>query len=134
MAKIISPAPGAGRGPARPVVSPALLAALAGRLTARDRWLLRMLLEHPVIPSVEPRLDGAGRSGSPGGRYERGQPTAWREQNGEEPADRDKRQSGARIIGQNGRRSAKRAVMRTARSTWTLSAICTWTLPRIDPQ
>ena len=71
---------------------------------------------------------------APDGRYERGQPTAWREQNGKEPADRDKRQSGARIIGQNGRRSAKQAVIRTARSTWTLSAICTWTLPRIDPQ
>jgi hypothetical protein len=29
-----SPAPGHGRGPARPAVSPALLAALAGRITA----------------------------------------------------------------------------------------------------
>ena len=53
MAKIISPAPGAGRGPARPAVSPALLAALAGRLTARDRWLLRMLLEHRVLTTTQ---------------------------------------------------------------------------------
>ena len=53
MAKIISPAPGAGRGQARPAVSPALLAALAGRLTARDRWLLRMLLEHRVLTTTQ---------------------------------------------------------------------------------
>src|SRR5580693_901208 len=53
MAKIISPAPGTGRGQARPAVSPALLAALAGRLTARDRWLLRMLLEHRVLTTTQ---------------------------------------------------------------------------------
>ena len=53
MAKITSPAPGAGRGQARPAVSPALLAALAGRLTARDRWLLRMLLEHRVLTTTQ---------------------------------------------------------------------------------
>ena len=53
MVKIISPAPGAGRGQARPAVSPALLAALAGRLTARDRWLLRMLLEHRVLTTTQ---------------------------------------------------------------------------------
>ena len=47
-----SPAPGHGRGLARPAVSPALLAALAGRLTARDRWLLRMLLEHRVLTTT----------------------------------------------------------------------------------
>jgi hypothetical protein len=47
-----SPAPGHGRGPARPAVSPALLAALAGRITARDRWLLRMLLEHRVLTTT----------------------------------------------------------------------------------
>jgi hypothetical protein len=53
MVKIISPAPGAGRGPARPAVSPALLAVLAGRLTARDRWLLRMLCEHRVLTTTQ---------------------------------------------------------------------------------
>ena len=53
MVKITSPAPGAGRGQARPAVSPALLAALAGRLTARDRWLLRMLLEHRVLTTTQ---------------------------------------------------------------------------------
>ena len=49
MAKSAIPAPGArpcqaGRVPPRPAVSPALIAALAGRLTGRDRWLLRMIL------------------------------------------------------------------------------------------
>ena len=64
MAKTITPAsdarpgpqprgPAAGRGQARPAVSPALLAALAGRLTARDRWLLRMLLEHRVLTTTQ---------------------------------------------------------------------------------
>ena len=53
MVKITSPARGAGRGQARPAVSPALLAALAGRLTARDRWLLRMLLEHRVLTTTQ---------------------------------------------------------------------------------
>jgi|SRR5271165_2599090 len=45
--------PAAGRGQARPAVSPALLATLAGRLTARDRWLLRMLLEHRVLTTTQ---------------------------------------------------------------------------------
>jgi len=76
----------------------------------------------------------ANPAARPGRGYEQGQPAAWREQDGEEPADRDARQSGARIIGQNGRGPAKRAVIRTARFARTLSAICTWTLPCIDPQ
>ena len=33
--------------------SPGLLAALAGRLTARDRWLLRMLHEHRVLTTTQ---------------------------------------------------------------------------------
>jgi len=33
--------------------SPELLAALAGRLTARDRWLLRMLHEHRVLTTSQ---------------------------------------------------------------------------------
>jgi len=90
---------------------------------------------HPVILSVEPRRDGAGRSGSlPRPQYEHGQPAAWREQDGEEPADRDARQSGARITGQNGRGSARVAVMRTAPSARTLYTICTQPLLCIDPQ
>src|ERR1700689_5747626 len=32
--------------------SPGLLAALAARLTARDRWLLRMLYEHRVLTTT----------------------------------------------------------------------------------
>ena len=32
--------------------SPGLLAALAARLTARDRWLLRMLHEHRVLTTT----------------------------------------------------------------------------------
>ena len=55
------PAPLAGlRGPVRPghvsgrlARSPGLLAALAGRLTARDRWLLRMLHEHRVLTTTQ---------------------------------------------------------------------------------
>jgi hypothetical protein len=43
------PAPTSGRL-AR---SPGLLAALAGRLTARDRWLLRMLHEHRVLTTTQ---------------------------------------------------------------------------------
>src|SRR5215470_12811397 len=54
MAKITTvPTLGTGRGQARPAVSPALLSALAGRLTARDRWLLRMLLEHRVLTTTQ---------------------------------------------------------------------------------
>jgi Replication-relaxation len=37
----------------RPRLSPDLLAALAARLTPRDRWLLRMLAEHRVLTSVQ---------------------------------------------------------------------------------
>ena len=33
--------------------SPGLLAALAARLTARDRWLLRMLHEHRVLTTTQ---------------------------------------------------------------------------------
>jgi len=40
---------------------------------------------------------------------------------------------GARIKGQNGRGSAKRAVIRTASFARTLYTICTCTLPCIDP-
>jgi hypothetical protein len=43
-------------------------------------------------------------------------------------------QSCAPVTGQNGHRSAKRAVLRTASFAPTLSAICTWTLLRIDPR
>jgi hypothetical protein len=41
--------PGRPRGGGRLARGPALAAALAARLTARDRWLLRMLLEHRVL-------------------------------------------------------------------------------------
>ena len=70
------------------------------------------------------RADPAAR---PGRGHEQGQPAAQREQAGGEP-DRPAGMSGtssspsARIMGQNRRRSAKRAVIRTARSTRTLSA------------
>ena len=83
------------------------------------------------------RADPAAR---PGRGYEQGQPAAWREQDGEEPADRMRgihqsgEQSGARVTGQNGRGSAKRAVIRTASFARTLYTICTCTLPCIDPQ
>ena len=70
----------------------------------------------------------------PGRGYEQGQPAAWREQHGEEPADGMRGQSGARETGQNGRGSAKRAVIRTARSARTLYTICTQPLLRIDPR
>jgi hypothetical protein len=49
---------------------------------------------------------------------------AWREQHGEEPANRDARQSGDWETGQKGRGSARQAVIRTVRSARTLSAIC----------
>jgi Replication-relaxation len=52
--------PAGVRGPVRPARtsgrlarSPDLLAALAGRLTARDRWLLRMLHEHRVLTTTQ---------------------------------------------------------------------------------
>jgi hypothetical protein len=41
------------RGPGRLAVTPDLLAALAGRLTARDRWLLRMIWEHRVLTTTQ---------------------------------------------------------------------------------
>jgi hypothetical protein len=41
------------RGPGRLAVTPDLLAALAGRLTGRDRWLLRMLWEHKVLTTSQ---------------------------------------------------------------------------------
>jgi len=53
------PFPGRGtpaprpRGPGRLAVTPDLLAALAGRLTARDRWLLRMIWEHRVLTTSQ---------------------------------------------------------------------------------
>jgi hypothetical protein len=54
-----------------------------------------------------------------------------------EPAGRDVghiSQSRRPENGQNGRRSAKRAVIRTASFARTLYTICTCTLPCIDPQ
>jgi len=39
--------------PGRPASTPDLIATLAGRLTARDRWLLRMLHEHRVLTSAQ---------------------------------------------------------------------------------
>src|SRR5271165_5696527 len=81
-------------------------------------------------------LDGMARAdpaARPGRGYEQGQPAALPEQDGEEPANRDARQSGTRVTGQNGRGSAKRAVLRTARSAPTLYTICTHPLLRIDP-
>ena len=63
---------------------------------------------HLVIPPWNldkmARADSAAR---PGPGYEQGQPATRREQDGDEPADRDAQQSGARIRGQNGRGSAK---------------------------
>ena len=41
--------PGRPRANGRLARSPALAAALAARLTARDRWLLRMIYEHRVL-------------------------------------------------------------------------------------
>ena len=45
----LSALPGHPRAAGRLARSPQLAAALAARLTARDRWLLRMLLEHRVL-------------------------------------------------------------------------------------
>ena len=44
-----SPLPGRPRAAGRLARGPALSAALAARLTARDRWLLRMICEHRVL-------------------------------------------------------------------------------------
>ena len=41
------------RGPGRLAATPDLLAALAARLTTRDRWLLRMLHEHRVLTTTQ---------------------------------------------------------------------------------
>jgi len=41
------------RGPARLAATPGQLAALAARLTTRDRWLLRMLAEHRVLTTTQ---------------------------------------------------------------------------------
>lgn len=43
----------AGPGPARLAVTAGLLAAVAGRLTGRDRWLLEMLHEHRVLTTTQ---------------------------------------------------------------------------------
>jgi hypothetical protein len=55
MAKITitSPGPAASRVPPRPAVSFTLIARLAGKLTGRDRWLLRMLHEHRVLTTTQ---------------------------------------------------------------------------------
>ena len=45
----LSALPGRPRAAGRLARSPQLAAALAARLTARDRWLLRMLHEHRVL-------------------------------------------------------------------------------------
>jgi hypothetical protein len=45
--------PGRPRAAGRLARSPQLAAALAARLTARDRWLLRMLLEHRVLTTSQ---------------------------------------------------------------------------------
>lgn len=45
--------PGRPRATGRLARSPELAAALAARLTARDRWLLRMLHEHRVLTSTQ---------------------------------------------------------------------------------
>jgi len=47
------PAGGRPARPGRPACTPDLIATLAGRLTARDRWLLRMLHEHRVLTSAQ---------------------------------------------------------------------------------
>src|SRR6266700_6544305 len=41
------------RGAGRLAATPDLLAALAARLTTRDRWLLRMLHEHQVLTTTQ---------------------------------------------------------------------------------
>ena len=73
------------------------------------------------------RADPAAR---PGRRHEQGQPPPSASRTAKNrtgrpgcPAHQSDEQSGARITGQNGRRSAKRAVIRTARSARTLSSI-----------
>jgi Replication-relaxation len=52
-ATALPPAGGPPRSAARPALSPALMSVLAGRLTSRDRWLLRMLLEHRVLTTSQ---------------------------------------------------------------------------------
>jgi hypothetical protein len=90
---------------------------------------------HPVIPPWNlDEMALADPAARPGRGYEQGQPAARREQDSDEPADRDAGQSGARITRQNGRGSAKVAVMRTAPSARTLYTLCTQPLLCIDPQ
>jgi hypothetical protein len=48
-----SPATGRPRGPARLAATSDVVAVLAGHLTARDRWLLRMLHEHTVLTTTQ---------------------------------------------------------------------------------
>ena len=51
---LTSPAlPGQPRAGGRLARGPQLAAALAARLTARDRWLLRMLCEHRVLTTAQ---------------------------------------------------------------------------------
>ena len=86
-------------------------------------------------PIPDRSLDGMtrDRSGSPlstATGTNKPRPAAQREQNSEEPnrprcpAHQSDEQPRRPDNGQNGRRSAKRAVTRTACSAWTLSAIC----------
>src|ERR1700730_19328362 len=49
----MSALPGRPRAAGRLARSPQLAAALAARLTARDRWLLRMLHEHRVLTTTQ---------------------------------------------------------------------------------
>jgi hypothetical protein len=56
--------PGRPRSGGRLARSPALAAELAARLTARDRWLLRMICEHRVLTTSQVTdlalVDGVG--------------------------------------------------------------------------
>ena len=93
----------------------------------------RCYVENPSSAACAVISLGWCRSGSrPGRGHEQAQPAAQREQDGEEPkpagwecpAHRQTSSPGGRTMGQNGRGSAKRAVICTARSARTLSAIC----------
>lgn len=54
--------PGAARGGDPAVVRRSVVAQLAARLTPRDRWLLRMLGEHPVLTSAQITALSFGRT------------------------------------------------------------------------
>ena len=86
------------------------------------RW--RGLIRQPA-PAA-----GTNKASPPPGasRTAKNRPTGMRgkSQSGEQP--------GARVTEQNGRGSAKRAVIRTASFARTLYTICTCTLLCIDPQ